>query len=188
MWALAPHAVAEKRAHRSLSALRRTLVEIDQVCGPVHVPAQAAMDLLQDHPQQIAEQRGGAMAVGVAQRRAPHRIATQLGQPRRVALQFRDDRPKARRPRQLPVQQGHQLAFAGQPPRGVIRAMSLDQFLEAGVRNMLQKLVQHGILVGHGVAPVSGPDRLKRPECEESQCRAPDQQTACRTVVDQVRV
>src|SRR3954467_12447748 len=66
-------------------------------------------------------------------------------------------------------------------PCGVIRA--LDQLLETGVRDMLQKLVQHGILVGHGVAPVSRPDRLKRPECEESQCRAPDEQTACRTVV-----
>src|SRR5690349_20977407 len=53
--------------------------------------------------------------------------------------------------------------------------MSLDQFLEAGVRNMLQNFRQHGMVVGHGVAPVSAPDRRKRPECEESQRRAPDQ-------------
>src|SRR4051794_36343117 len=134
------------------------------------------MDLLQNHPQQIAEQRGGAMAVGVAQRRAPHRIETQLGQPRRVALQFRDDRPKA-----PTAARTAELAFAVQHSRGVIRA--LDQLLETGVRDMLQKLVQHGILVGHDVAPVSRPDRLKRPECDESQCRAPDEQTECRTVV-----
>jgi len=31
---------------------------IDQVCGPVQVPAQAAMDLIQNHSQQVAEQRG----------------------------------------------------------------------------------------------------------------------------------
>jgi hypothetical protein len=34
MWALAPHAVAEKRAHRSLSALRRTLVESIRYVAP----------------------------------------------------------------------------------------------------------------------------------------------------------
>ena len=143
------------------------------------------MGLIQNHPQQIAEQRGRAIAVGLGQRRAPHRIAAQFRQALLVALQVRHDRPKARRPRQLSVQQRHELAFAVQPPRGVIRATGLDQFLEAGFRNMLQNLVQHGIVVGHGVAPLSGPDRLKRSECEESQRRAPVMLKTCRTAVGQ---
>ena len=101
------------------------------------MPAQAAMDLRHDHVQQVAEQRGRAIAVGLGQRRAPHRIAAQFRQALLVALQVRHDRPQARRPRQLPVQQRHKLGFAVQPPRGLIRAMGLDQFLEAGFRNGL---------------------------------------------------
>src|SRR5690349_17250255 len=77
--------------------------------------------------------------------------------------------------------------FCVQPPRRVIRAMGLDQFLEAAFRNMLQNLVQHGMLVGHGVAPLSGPDRLKRSEGEESQRRAPVMLKTCRTAVDLIR-
>jgi hypothetical protein len=148
---------------------------VDQVGGFLDVPAQTAMGLRHDRRQQIAEQRGGPVAVGLGQRRALDRIAAQRGQRRRVALQFRHDRPKALRPRQLTVQQGHKLAFAVQTARAAIRVITLDQLREAGVRNMLQNFRQHGMVVGHGVAPVSAPDRRKRPECEDSQCRAPDQ-------------
>ena len=122
----------------------------------------------------VAEQRGRPVAVGFGQGRALDRVAAQLGQRRRVALQLLDDRPKARRSRHLPVQQSHQLGFAVQTARAAVRLISLDQLLEAGVRNMLQNFRQHGMVVGHGVAPLSGPDRRKRPECEQNRRRAPE--------------
>ena len=161
MWALAPHALAEKCAHRSLSALRLTLVEVDQVGGFLDVPAQTAMGLRHDRRQQIAEQRGGPVAVGLGQRRALDRIAAQRGQRRRVALQFRHNRPKALRPRQLTVQQGHKLAFAVQTARAAIRVITLDQLREAGEstrnRGAAQAAAASGVRLdivgGHGRIP-----------------------------------
>ena len=99
---------------------------VDQVGGFLDMPAQAAMDLRPDHVQQVAEQRGRAIAVGLGQRRAPDRITAQLRQPLLVALEILDDGPQARRPRQLPVHHRHQLGLAVQTARGVIRAMGLD--------------------------------------------------------------
>src|SRR3954467_12088927 len=65
-----------------------------------------------------------------------------------------------------PVGQDTPLAGTERSCSSVSGPMSLDQLRKAGLRNRLQNLRQHGIVVAYGVAPVSHPDRRKRPECQ----------------------
>src|SRR4051794_4818600 len=158
MWALAPHAVAEKRAHRSLSALRRTLVESIRYVAPSRCRRRPRWTCSRTTPSRSPNSAAGrwrlaSLSVGRLTGSPPSSDSRASPVPRRS--------PEGPAPPTAVRTAGPQAGFCC--PALARRHPSLDQLLEAGVRDMLQKLVQHGILVGHGVAPVSGLDRLKRP-------------------------
>ena len=125
---------------------------IDEIGGAVELAPEPAMRLVDQQAEQPGEHLGGPHCVGVRQRRARHRSGPQVIEPRRMALQRTDDLAQTLCTGQLAVHQRDQLCLARQAAHPKIGTMLLDQSFEAGPRNVLQKIVEHAILVLHGVA------------------------------------
>src|SRR5207245_4988616 len=65
---------------------------------------------------------------------------------------------QARRARKLAVQQRDELALGGQAPHPGVGPVLLDQPIESGPRDMLQKPVKNRILMPHGIDLPSCPE------------------------------
>src|SRR5258708_10717955 len=86
---------------------------------------------LSDHQrEQLGEDRGRTVSVGIRQGRALHRASPQMVQPRLMAAYTGDDLTQARGPRQLTIEQCNELAFAGQSPHPCISPVPLNQPIE----------------------------------------------------------
>jgi hypothetical protein len=103
--------------------------------------------------EQLAEHRTRAQRIGVGQGRARYRTAADMIEPGRLALQPGHDLPQAYRPGQLAIQQRDELALRRQTPHTTIRLMHFDQPVEFTPWNPLQQIVEHAIVMPHGVAP-----------------------------------
>jgi len=154
---------------------------VDQIDALAQGTAQMPVGLA-DHPRkQFGEHRRRAARIGIGQGRALRWARPQMVQPGPMAAQAGDDLAQARGSRQLAIQQGDQLAFGGQAPHPGIGPVLLDQPIEDGPREMLQKRVKNGILVQHGIDLLLCPDRrrnvpnpVESMSCPQSSKNEPD--------------
>ena len=105
---------------------------IDQIGGLGQGAAQTAMRAGNHQREQLAEYRARPQRVGIGQRRTPRQPGPDVVEPHRMALQTGDDIAQARCPRQLTVEQRHELAFRGQlanPRIGSVRCYQPVKFI-----------------------------------------------------------
>ncbi len=108
--------------------------------------------------EQSGEHLMRSSRIGVGQGRARHFPRPQVIEPGRMARHRRLDLPQRDCAGQLGVEQSHQLALGAQPTNPSISAVLIHKIFERRPRDMLQKPVQHAIVVAHGVGPFSCPN------------------------------
>jgi hypothetical protein len=160
---------------------------IDEVGRIRNGAAQTATGLLHHRREERREHLARPRRVGVGQRRTLRRTGAEVVEARRMAVQPADHLAKARRPRQLAIEQGHELALRGQSAHPKICFMLIDQAIELAPQHMLQNIVEYAILVPHDVDAFRVPKRRQTLETQKNQRHALCPEKLNRTAVGRAR-